>query len=534
MLRRIAPVLIVCMLVTAGTIDLAPVDAASRGAPSALPPLDQYGGAMVSTLGATGFFRIQTVGSRWWMVTPDGHPFYSAGLNHVTPIGTVDKNGHAAYAETVMSKYGSHEAWATAQVPRFEGWGVNTLGGWSTLGLFAGKGIPYTILFGFAGQDFGTGNMSDFWEPGWVAGVQSSAAATAGAYKDDPWLVGYFLDNELHFTRDWRLWDQLDLYLKRSATSAGKQHLVAWLNQRYGGDFAAFAADFAPTATDWTSLEGPTDIVDTGPGAVATREAWAGEVAERYFSVTDDALQTADPNHLNLGARFLTQLTTPEIAAAAGRHVDVISVNWYDIKPEWADAMSKLGPPYLPTADTLRSWYTLTGKPMLVSEFGYRAMDSGLPNTWPPFQVVVDTQEQRAAGFINYVDCALNTGYFVGSHWFEMTDEPAIGRSDGEDDNWGMVTEGDDEYPLVTAASATLLDHAYTPLTDPESSPFPCQAVGPQPPPSTSTTTSMPSTSAPATSVQATSSTAGSGSSAGSGRSASSAITTVATPRFTG
>ncbi len=505
------------------------VDADALG-PTAAPTaaLDQYGGASVLSLPATGYFRVTQHDNRWWLVTPEGHPFYSAGLNHVDTVGTVDKNGNAAYAQTVATKYGSSGAWADAQVPRFGSWGINTLGGWSDVGLFNGRGVAYTVILNLAGQDFATGKMSDFWSPAWVSGVQSTTASVGTSHKDDPWLVGYFLDNELHWARDWRLWDQLDIYSQRDASSAGKSYLVGWLKARYGGDFAAFAADFSSVATDWASFEASTEITDSGPGAAATRAEWAGVVAERYFSVADAALKSADPNHLNLGARFLTQLTTPEVASAAARHVDVLSVNWYDVKPEWADALSKLGPVQIPVADTLRAWYDLTSKPMLVSEFGYRAMDSGLPNTWPPFQVVVDTQQTRAAKFVNYVDCAINTGYVVGTHWFEMVDEPAAGRFDGEDDNWGMVTEGDVEYPEVTAASATLLDHAYAPLTDPSSVPFPCEPVGPQPPPPSTTTTAT-----PVPSTAASSSTSGTGGSTG-GASRSAASAAVAVPRFTG
>ncbi len=481
-------------MVLALAVCAATVTAPAPPASAAPVPLDAYGGDSATTLTATGFFHTQLVNGRWWLVTPDGHPFFSAGINHVTQYGTTDKNGNQAYYTSIVNKYGSVGAWSDAMVARFSTWGFNTLGGWSSNDLFTGR-LPYTQLFSFGGQDFVTGGLSDFFDPAWVASVQSQANATAGALKDDPWLVGYFLDNELHWDKDWRFLDQLDLFLQRPATAPGKQHLVAWLQTRYGGDYAAFAADFSPSAADWATLAAPSTVTDTGPGAAATRAAWAGELADRFFSVTNAALKAADPNHLNLGARFLTQVTVPEVVTAAGKHVDVMSANWYDLKPDFEQTITNLGPAYVPTADTLRAWHDLTGKPLLISEFGYRAMDSGLPNTWPPFQVVLDTQQQRADRYRNYVDCLVNTGYVVGAHWFELTDEPAIGRFDGEDDNWGLVTEADDEYPLVIAAAQTLHDHMYAPLSDPGSLPFPCQPVGAQPAAAPgSTTTTAPAT----------------------------------------
>ncbi|MBP5636407.1 MAG: hypothetical protein J6X25_02675, partial [Bacteroidales bacterium] len=39
------------------------------------PATDQYGGWKDVTYEATGFFRTQKVGDRWWMVDPEGHPY---------------------------------------------------------------------------------------------------------------------------------------------------------------------------------------------------------------------------------------------------------------------------------------------------------------------------------------------------------------------------------------------------------------------------------------------------------------------------
>ena len=95
------------------------------------PALDAYGGWAGTTEVATGFFRTQQVDGRWWLIDPEGHPFFSNGINHVVPEGTPDRNGHAAYHEAILAKHGTEEAWADAQVERFDRWGTNTLGGWS-------------------------------------------------------------------------------------------------------------------------------------------------------------------------------------------------------------------------------------------------------------------------------------------------------------------------------------------------------------------------------------------------------------------
>jgi hypothetical protein len=56
---------------------------------TALPNRCVYGGFKDTSAKATGFFRVEKVNDRWWFVCPDGHLFYSAGLNGVgTASGT--------------------------------------------------------------------------------------------------------------------------------------------------------------------------------------------------------------------------------------------------------------------------------------------------------------------------------------------------------------------------------------------------------------------------------------------------------------
>ena len=43
---------------------------------------DRYGGWTGKSFAATGFFRTEHDGERWWLVTPDGNAFISFGVNH--------------------------------------------------------------------------------------------------------------------------------------------------------------------------------------------------------------------------------------------------------------------------------------------------------------------------------------------------------------------------------------------------------------------------------------------------------------------
>lgn len=64
----------------------------------------------------------------WWLVDPDGHPFFSQGINHTTFTGTPDRYGNTPYHDAAVARYGTAERWAEAQLERMDEWGYNTLG----------------------------------------------------------------------------------------------------------------------------------------------------------------------------------------------------------------------------------------------------------------------------------------------------------------------------------------------------------------------------------------------------------------------
>jgi hypothetical protein len=110
----------------------------------------------------------------------------------------------------------------------------------------------------------------------------------------------------------------------------------------------------------------------------------------------------------------------------------VISFNHYDFDPGAAiDA------------------YSAGGKPCLISEFSFRGDDSGLPNSHGAGPRV-ESQLERARCFERYVTAALKKPAVVGYHWFEHADQPAEGRFDGENSNFGTVTIDDEVYAELT------------------------------------------------------------------------------------
>jgi hypothetical protein len=76
---------------------------------------------------------------------------------------------------------------------------------------------------------------------------------------------------------------------------------------------------------------------------------------------------------------------------------------------------------------------------------------SGTRNT-KGADVTVLTQEDRAKRYTRYVETLAKLPQVVGFHWFQWFDQPAKGRFDGEDSNYGIVDHADEPYEPLLAA----------------------------------------------------------------------------------
>src|SRR3989442_1710091 len=74
----------------------------------------------------------------------------------------------------------------------------------------------------------------------------------------------------------------------------------------------------------------------------------------------------------------------------------------------------------------------------------------------PGFFPRTATQQERVLGFRNTLQALSRTPYILGADWFQYYDEPAHGREDGENYNFGLVDIHDQPYEQITAAAAAL------------------------------------------------------------------------------
>jgi hypothetical protein len=409
-------------------------------------------------------------------VDPEGHPALSIGVNAAGPAGDVGlESGVDLYGAAVDAAYASDEEWADVASERLRSWGFTTAGAWSWPDLFIPR-MPTAPILYLSGGDWLTGDVDDWFDPAWEQAVEATVAASVTPRVGEPNVVGWFLDNETRWGPDWRGSETLlQLYLSLPADTAGKQAAVALLeaelgsveavNAALGTAYADRAAMLADTGA-WAPLRAGSSEVEA-----ALTTAFLELAAERYFSVTAQAVRAADPDHLLLGNRDVSVMTRAEVHLAAARHMDVLSINNY----VFIDGVGELAMQMSGGLDPAEGFLALherlvaqdLDRPMLLSEFGFRADDAGLPNSWPPIYPTFDTQAERAQATADDVRAHAAVPWIVGWHWFRWMDEPPDGRFDGEDNNFGLVDLTDTPYTELVSTFAEVNAEAYQALRVP-------------------------------------------------------------------
>ncbi len=421
----------------------------------------RWGGIADSGFRPSGFFRIQGERSRFWLVDPLGGKFISKGINTVRlDTDTIPNTDRVPYSDACLRKYRDRSSWRRAIANRMLGWGFNTLGCWSDdvvayvgyrpLAISPTIDFAKSFLVHHPGQLF-----PDVFDLQFESHAQHVARHLCYGWQRNPNILGIFTDNELHWSPNGAGDDELlTLFLNLPPRRPGRAAAIDFLQQRYR-DFEGFNGIWRTTAKSWEQLAHigkiaqpysrpsftPDDALERAANQAdpqraafsADSDVFAGILADRYFEITAAAIREADPNHLILGCRFRSPPGT-EVLSAAASHLDVVSFNFYGFDP-------------VAQVD----YYARAGRPCIISEFSFRAKDSGLPNTVGVGPVVA-TQGERARCFGSYVATALQSPAIVGYHWFEHADEPREGRSDGENSNYGIVTIDDSEYQEFTLA----------------------------------------------------------------------------------
>ncbi len=174
---------------------------------------NQYGGWTSGLqLKATGHFRTQKLNEKWWLVDPSGRLFWSQGVTGVRLSQTTSTRRRKHYFVDMVDrgdfrqanlkrKFGDNWNTEAAQLThtRFRSWGLNTFANWSDPELYGMSQTPYVVALGSGvAKDVPT----ELEEKAFEKLVRKRITAPrVAAFKEDPWCLGVFVDNELHWPR---------------------------------------------------------------------------------------------------------------------------------------------------------------------------------------------------------------------------------------------------------------------------------------------------------------------------------------------
>ncbi|TWC28286.1 beta-galactosidase-like protein [Pseudomonas sp. SJZ079] len=495
------------------------------------PEQDQFGGLLSGpSFEATGFFRTEQQDGRWYLVTPQGHGFFSLGVNAVTasqsqtyiegretmfsalpkldePLaaqyGSSDSRSNtgaskdrgfdhgrwfdfyranlqrtqaeAGCSEPVKSTDGAQnteetkaattpevitaadvagetsaaqnarepacadrpfdaERWTRQALDRLQAWGFNTVGNWSAPALGEAQRMPYTLPL-FISGDYQTistgldwwGGMPDPFDPRFAMAAERAVAIATRDHRDDPWLLGYFADNELawaHPEAGPRGRYALAYGTLRSTTDVpAKRAFLKQLRDKYRNQRGLSRA-WGIELTAWELMEDPGFEAPLPsaehPAIEVDFQRFQRLFADTYFKTITDALDWHAPNHLLLGGRFA--ISTPEAVASCAEYCDVLSFNFYTREPQQGYDFAAL---------------RALDKPVLISEFHFGSRDRG--PFWGGVSEVAK-EEQRGPAYAHFLKQALAEPAIVGAHWFQYLDQPVTGRLlDGENGHLGLL-----------------------------------------------------------------------------------------------
>ena len=391
----------------------------------------------------TGFFHLENMEGRDWIVDPEGNVFLSIGINHVSPDLLFReynrKESEKTYGKVPdpfdFEKFKQSQGWKKwldTLRNDFQEMGFNTLGGLSSSEARP-PDLPYTINIYFAPICHWTPvpliSFPDVFSQEFENSCDTLARRLCEPLHEDRMLLGYFYvdcpiltqqsASPKHGNLYWDmvrgqtpLWPSTIKSLR--GPQAGKKVYVELMKKRYT-DIRNFNRTYGTNCESFSVLY-LRDMSEVIPEdklkADADDDALLALILQQYYRATHTAICRYDPNHLILGDRYNGNTHIPDAAIEAMKpYVDVLSVQYYGT--------------YDNQKNDLKQWHRASGKPILLCDSCFSVIDENLPN---PFGYHVTSQENRARAYDDYAQSVFSLPYIVGWHWCGYIDQWTVAQ----------------------------------------------------------------------------------------------------------
>lgn len=349
------------------------------------------------------------------------------------------------YCYNMFRKYGKeyHKEFVTRSQRRFSSWGFNTNGNWVHPDILKAEfHHPYITAVEFARfydviegcRQIGWQKFPDVFNPAFAAGIKEALQTRQKYTVDDPFCIGYFIDNELS-------WGKTDTFLAEGALrSPVRQHAKAAMTEfckKKYTDIAGLNKVWGTAYKNWEDFRASTAMPAEPDRARVDLEEFNDVIVNRYFRTCKEVINREAPGKLYFGCRFNDR--NEKVIATSAKYLDGCSFNLY--RPE------------------ISAWRLPAGvdMPVIVGEWHYGTAANGPAH--PGLQPAAN-QAERARGFDRYVRSALWNPQIAGVHYFKYIDQMATGRpADDENIQCGFVDVTDTPYrEMVDAARKVSAD----------------------------------------------------------------------------
>ncbi len=402
----------------------------------------QYGGELALKREGTGFFRIHEEDGKYWFCDPEGYLMFSGGIDMIVPQEFSPTEGLEMLFDALPPKAGKYEEawrdtnishvstnlieafgeewqtkWAKLTQKRLKSWGFNSIGNWASADFVKTAGISYVFQGSFPKTEQCLfRSMPDVFSKEYRESAKACAQYLLD-YRDDPYMIGYFMRNE----PDWAFgaYNIAGIMLEKEEAFATKEVFISEMYRKYK-TIEAFNEAWHMALTSFEEIKKPMEKPWTfSASAKEDLENFTRRIIREYVRVPAEAYRQVDPNHLNLGLRW-GWLATDDLVEGC-EYCDVFSINCYQECPDKA---------YF---DRI---YGMTKKPILIGEFQVGSLNVGLMANG---MYGVPSQEERGVFYRYYMEKAAELPYMIGAHYFQWNDQPVLGRFDGENLNLGLV-----------------------------------------------------------------------------------------------
>lgn len=411
---------------------------------------------------ATGHFRVEKIGKKWQMIDPDGRIYWSHGPVRITTSGGItaidtrenyfeslpkeDDPQLGIFYKTRDSLYEDYQArgikktydfssanmfrkygpgWKSIYTDlahqRLRSWGMNTIANGSEKYICQIRKTPYTDRVMIHSKPIAASSgvwwpFNDPFDPSFRENARKTLLSRK-AELDDPWCIGFFVDNEITWGKETSLavWT-----LQSPADQEAKKEFVRFLKKKYGS-IDKLCAGWKIKCSSWDEFLRRTDL-DLSHAQSDCRD-FNHEIVDAYFRNVREVFKSVAPNTLYMGCRFAGY--NGDIVKTAAKYSDVLSFNIY----RWNVTDFKL-----PEGVDL---------PIMVGEFHFGTRDRGLAY---PGLLVSPNEKEEGIAYEKYIRSALEHPNFVGAHWFQWSDMPLTGRFDNANARIGLIDICDTPY----------------------------------------------------------------------------------------